>query len=309
MTPARLLFALATMLGIAGIVLSVGRVAADNPAPLPPAPYVKAAQILEYGDPRRLALRSEVALILDEREGVPLYEREIDKPRPIASLTKLMTALVLLESEVALDEPVAIVDADRDRLKGTRSRLPVGTVLSRIDLLRAALGASDNRAAAALARSYPGGSEAFIAAMNTRAQALGMTNTKFADASGLNRRNVSTARDLARLVAATRSQPLIELFSTTAEFRVFDHASNRPVEFVNTNRLVRNDGWDIHLSKTGYTADAGNCLVMQTTVGDRPLTIVLLNSWGKLSKYADATRIRDWLLRTERRVPLTTASI
>ena len=269
--------------------------------------YIPASQIIEYGHPNRLALRSQVALIIDEREEVPLYERQIDTPRPIASLTKLMTALVIVEAGLPLDEPITITRDDRDRLKGTRSRLGFGAMFTRLDLLRAALGASDNRAAAALARSYPGGTDAFVETMNARAAALGMTNTRFADASGLNRHNVSTARDLARLVAAARREPLIEAATTAADFEIFDIQSERTVGFVNTNRLVRHSDWEIHLSKTGYTADAGNCLIMQVTVGERPLTVVLLNSWGKLSKYADARRIRDWLLKAERNIPAVAA--
>ena len=269
--------------------------------------YIPASQIIEYGHPSRLALRSQVALIIDEREEVPLYERQIDAPRPIASLTKLMTALVIVEAGLPLDEPITITRDDRDRLKGTRSRLGFGAMFTRLDLLRAALGASDNRAAAALARSYPGGTDAFVETMNTRAAALGMTNTRFADASGLNRHNISTARDLARLMVAARREPLIEAATTAADFEIYDIQGERTVGFVNTNRLVRHSYWQIHLSKTGYTADVGNCLIMQVTVGERPLTVVLLNSWGKLSKYADARRIRDWLLKAERSATATAA--
>lgn len=270
-------------------------------------PYVQAAQILAYGKPERLRLRSQVALIMDEREGVILYERAPATPRPIASLTKLMTALVVLESSPAMDEGLAITQDDRDRLKGSHSRIPFGTVLTRAELLRAALGASDNRAASALARNYPGGSAVFVAAMNAKAQALDMTGTRFADASGLAPGNVSTARDLLKLLDAARREPLIHSFTTSSTFQVTDLVTGRSIEFVNTNRLVRQEQWEIALSKTGYTADAGNCLVMQVTVAGRPLSIVLLNSWGRSSKYADAKRIRDWLIDTERRIPLITA--
>ena len=272
-------------------------------------PYIKAAQILTYGKPEKLKLRSQVALIMDEREGVPLYERATSTPRPIASLTKLMTALVILESETALDEAVAITEEDRDRLKGSHSRIPFGTVLTRAELLRAALGASDNRAASALARHYPGGRDAFIAAMNAKAQSLDMTGTHFVDASGLAPGNVSTARDLLKLLDAARNQPLIHRFTTSGEFQVTDLARGHIIEFVNTNRLVRQERWEIALSKTGYTADAGNCLVMRVTVAGRPLSIVLLNSWGRHTKYADAQRIRDWLIDTEKRIPQVTAHI
>jgi len=300
-----------TLLGIATAAFTLagddGQTAPAAAAEPSAAPFVQASEILAYGKPERLNLHSQVALILDEREGVLLVTRQIDTPRPIASLTKLMTALVVLESGQALDEPLTITAEDRDRLKGTRSRLRIGAILTRDDLLRAALAASDNRAAAALARNYPGGTEAFVAAMNAKAGILGMAQTHFADASGLDRRNISTARDLLTLATAARAQARLHVYSTSSEVRVTDLATGKPVAWNNTNRLVRNDGWDISLSKTGYTADAGNCLILQTTIGRRPVSIVLLNSWGKLSKYGDARRIRDWLLDTERRVPLTTA--
>lgn len=268
-----------------------------------PASFVSAADIIQYGHPERLTLQSGVAMIMDEREGVVLYGRNIERPRPIASLTKLMTALVILESGLSLDEPVKITRDDHDRLRGTKSRLGFNAVFTRYDLLRASLGASDNRAAAALARTYPGGEDAMFQAMNDKARKLGMTRTKFTDASGLHNGNVSTANDLVRLVEETQKHQLFQMMTTTPSFRVTDRASGHQVAFRNTNRLVHRDSWDISLSKTGYTAAAGNCLIMQTTISDRPLTIVLLNSSGKLSRYGDARRIQDWLEKAERRVP------
>ena len=310
--PTNVLFALGAMFGVAGTLLFFGAANSDaTPVAPAPIPYIKATELLRHASPGRLALLSQVALVMDERDGVMLYGRAIDTPRPIASLTKLMTALVVLESELPLDAPIAITTDDRDRLKGSHSRLHIGAILTRDDLLRAALSASDNRAAAALARTAPGGTEAFVASMNAKALALGMTNTHFADASGLNPRNVSTARDLLKLLEAARAQPRVHAFTTTGELWVTDLATGRVIEFFNTNRLVRHgqDDWGIALSKTGYTADAGNCLVMRVTVAGRPLSIVLLNSWGKASKYGDAQRIRDWLINTERRIPLTTAAL
>ncbi len=242
-----------------------------------------------------LRLRSHAALVQDMRTGAVLYARHADEPRPIASLTKLMTALVVLESGLPLDEPIEITHADRDHLKGSRSRLRIGTVLTRRDLLAAALVASDNRAAAALARRYPGGREAFVAAMNAKARSLGLTRTHFTDPTGLDDGNVSTARELARLVAAAAEWNLIETLSTQSRLSVTDRATGREVVLSNTNRLVYAEDWDIALSKTGYTARAGNCLVMRATVAGRPLAIILLDSWGKLSKYGDARRIRRWL--------------
>ncbi len=330
MKSAKPLLALTALLAVCGAVFVLKAVSATGIiAPADPT-YVKAAQILAHGKPERLALRSQVALVLDEREGVVLYERAAGTPRPIASLTKLMTALVVLESGAALDEKLVITQEDRDRLKGSHSRIAFGGVFTRGDLLRAALGASDNRAASALARAFrprmglhslmaevpetqeqfsgPGGRAAFIAAMNAKAQALGMTSSRFVDASGLGAGNVSTARDLRKLLDAAHSQTLIHDFTTLGEFYITDLVTHRSTPFVNTNRLVRQERWEIALSKTGYTADAGYCLAMQTTVAGRPISIVLLNSWGKASKYGDAQRIRDWLIDTERRIPPVTAN-
>jgi len=309
-----MLFALGAVLGVAGGLFHFSAANSDAtvvvaPAAAPYVPYVKATELLRHASPERLALHSQVALVMDERDGVMLYGRAIDTLRPIASLTKLMTALVILESDLPLEAPIAITTEDRDRLKGTHSRLHFGAILTRDDLLRAALSASDNRAAAALARTAPGGTEAFVASMNAKAQALGMTNTRFADASGLNPRNISTARDLHKLLEAARAQPRLHTFTTSGELWVTDLATGRTIEFFNTNRLVRQEQWEIGLSKTGYTADAGNCLVMRVTVAGRPLSIVLLNSWGKASKYGDAQRIRDWLINTERRIPFATAAL
>lgn len=280
----------------------------DNIAVPPSAPpsrnpnYIKASQFLEYANPHLLYTRSDVALVMDDREGVVLYGRNIDEPRPIASLTKLMTALIILKSGLPLDQTIEITRADRDRLRGSGSRIPFGVVLTRYDALHAALGASDNRAAAALARTYPGGTEAFVAAMNAQAKALGMTSTHYVDSSGLDARDVSTALDLARLASAVHQIPLFHTFTTTGRFSVTDLKRHRTIAFFNTNRLVRNRHWKIALSKTGYTSDAGECLLMQTRIGDRPVTMVLLDSWGRFSRYGDAERVRNWLVRSERHV-------
>jgi len=302
------LFAFGTLLSVTAALLYFGSAYSEStPAAPEPTPYIEANELLRHARPQNLALRSQVALVMDERDGVMLYGQAIDTPRPIASLTKLMTALVVLESEQPLEAPIAITTDDRDRLKGSRSRLHFGAILTRDDLLRAALSASDNRAAAALARTAPGGTQAFVATMNAKAQALGMTQTRFADASGLDPRNVSTARDLLKLLEVAHNQPRIHNYTTNSEIWVTNLASGRSIGFLNTNRLLRQEGWEMDLSKTGYTADAGNCLAMRVTVAGRPLSIVLLNSWGKASKYGDARRIRNWLINTERRVPLVTA--
>ena len=307
MKPTRILIALATVAGMVTTALYVTSDANVTPPPPAaveePASYLKAEDIIQYGQPNRLSLQSNVAIVMDDREGVMLYGRNVDRPRPIASLTKLMTALVILDSGLSLDEQIKITREDRDRLRGTRSRLNFNAVFTRYDLLRAALGASDNRAAAALARTYPGGQEAMVQAMNAKAQELGMIQTRYADSSGLDNGNVSTARDLTRLVAEARKRQMLHILTTTASFRITDLASGREIAYHNTNRLLRKDSWDIALSKTGYTAAAGNCLLMQVTVANRPLTIVLLDSWGKYSRFGDANRIHQWLQKAERRIP------
>lgn len=284
---------------VANPPVSDGVVAADAGA-VP----VSAADIIRHGKPERLGLRSRVALVWDDREGVPLYGRSIDEPRSIASLTKLMTALVILESGLPLDEVILMAPEDRDTLKRTTSHLPIGAALTRYDLLHAALASSDNRAAAALGRTWPGGMAAFIQAMNDKAEQLGMTRTRFADPTGLLAGNISTASDLVKLVAVAHQQPLFRVLSTDGEFTLLNRANGQSIAMHNTNRLLRAESsWDIRLSKTGYTAAAGRCLVMQTNVNGRPLTIVLLNSSGKLTRYGDVVRIRDWLVNTERRIP------
>lgn len=298
---------LVSLATVAGLTLTTLLGTSDANVTLPvedkAASYISAADIIQYGHPERLTLQSGVAMIVDDREGVILYGRNIERPRPIASLTKLMTALIILESGLSLEEPIKLTRDDRDRLRGTKSRLGFGAVFTRHDLLIAALGASDNRAAAALARTYPGGDEAMFQAMNARAQKLGMTQTRFMDASGLHNGNVSTANDLVRLVEETQKHQLFHQMTTKPSFRVTDRNTGRQIAFRNTNRLVHRESWDIGLSKTGYTAAAGNCLIMQATIAERPLTIVLLNSWGKLSRYGDARRIQQWLEKAERRVP------
>jgi D-alanyl-D-alanine endopeptidase (penicillin-binding protein 7) len=263
---------------------------------------IKAALIQQYLDPKKLFLRSSSALIMDVREDVILYGKNSTQQMPIASLTKLMTAMVVLDAKLPLDETIRISKADRDRLRGSKSRLAYGTLLTRNDLLLIALAASENRAAAALARTYPGGKNAFVRAMNEKAGALGMPRTRFKDPTGLNSGNVSTAVDLSTMVQAAYQYPLIRDMTTTAKSSVTDLRSGWEIEFFNTNRLVRKDSWNIELSKTGYISDSGYCLVMHTEIHDRPLIVVLLNSWGKLSKFGDAIRIKKWLIKTERKI-------
>lgn len=239
-------------------------------------------------------LRSNIALILDEKTLQPLYSKNAEEVAPIASITKLMTAMVVLDAGQSLDEEVSVDVADLDTLKGTHSRLRIGMAFPRGELMKLALMASENRAASALARNYPGGLSAAIAAMNSKARALGMSNTEFHDPTGLDSDNVSTARDLAKMVMAARKYHLIQQYTTTATHSV-DGWNGREMRFNNTNPLVRNASWDIGVSKTGFINEAGRCLVMEATINQRPVIIVLLNSWGKSTRIGDANRIKKWI--------------
>lgn len=244
------------------------------------------------GDPQ---VRSNVALVVDAATGRPIYEKNGTEVTAIASITKLMTAMVVLDSGLPLDEPIRISKDDVDTLKNSASRLRVGLVLTRGELLRLALMASENRAASALGRAYPGGMQAFVAAMNRKAASLGMADTHFVEPTGLDSGNVSTARDLARLVHASSTYPLIGEYSTTAQYAVGAGNARHPLEFRNSNRLVNNRAWSIGVSKTGYIREAGRCLVMQAQVAGRQVIIVLLDSWGTLTRIGDANRIKRWM--------------
>lgn len=248
-------------------------------------------------------LRSSVALVQDAESGETLYEKNSETILPIASITKLMTAIVVLERELDLEQGVAVSAEDlrSTRSSRVRGRLRPGSVLTRDELLLLMLMASENRAAAALARTYPGGTEAFVAAMNAEAGRLGLQDTRFADPTGLSPDNVSSAHDLAGLVRAAHSYPLIREYSTRPSAQV--RARGGTVGFRNTNSLVRSDSWDIELSKTGYISAAGRCLVMHMRVASRDLVVILLDSWGKYTRVADARRIRKWLESSVAREP------
>ena len=247
--------------------------------------------------PAALRLRSGAVLVLAQDTGLPLFAKNVDQIMPIASITKLMTAMVVLDAGLPLLESIDIDRSDVDRRKGSRSKLKVGTSLMRAEMLKLALMASENRAAAALARNFPGGTEAFVAAMNQKALEIGMVNTHFEDPTGLTPDNVSTAEDLAKMVAAAHGYPLIREYTTSDSFKIEseDRRRHRLLSYVNSNRLVKNRQWDIGLSKTGYISEAGRCLVLQAMIADRPVIIVLLDSWGKLSRTADANRIKRWI--------------
>lgn len=248
------------------------------------------------GNGQSPSLRSSAALVLDQRTGEILYEKNANSVVPIASITKLMTAMVVLDAAQDLGEFITITRDDIDTLKGSHSRLPVGARVTREHTLLMALMSSENRAAHALGRSYPGGLPAFVEAMNNKADALGMTSSEFRDPTGLSSDNVSTARDLGLMVAAAHSYPLIRELTTTASAYV--DVGRYPVGYQNTNPLVKNRDWMIGLSKTGYIQEAGKCLVMQAWVAGRPTVMVLLDSNGKLTRIADANRVRKWLEKT-----------
>ena len=251
--------------------------------------------MVEYTKDGSPILQSSSALVLDPATGQTLFSKNADHVAPIASITKLMTAMVVLDAKLPLDEPIEITSEDIDLVKGTGSRLPFGAHFRRDDLLRLALMASDNRAASALGRNFPGGLPAFVEAMNAKAHTLGLTQTHYVDSSGLSPGNVSSPQDLANLVKAASQYEVIKEYTTTRAVNVTLPDSKRKMTFVNTNGLVRASDWQIGLSKTGYIAEAGKCLVMQAMIANQPVISVLLDTWGRLTRIGDANRIRRWL--------------
>ena len=240
-------------------------------------------------------LRSSMALVINQEDGSVIYAKRSSVKSPIASLTKLMTAMVAMDANLPPDDLIAVTQDDVDTLKGTSSRLKVGATLSRQAMLHLALMASENRAASALARAYPGGAPAFVAAMNKKARDLGMAQTHFLDSTGLNAGNLSTAEDLAKMVSASYEYPMIRQFSTSQSYDVVLDDYRRPIHFGNTNALVKSDTWDIGLSKTGYISEAGRCLVMQARIAQQAVIIVLLDSEGMRSRLGDANRLKQWM--------------
>jgi serine-type D-Ala-D-Ala endopeptidase (penicillin-binding protein 7) len=245
--------------------------------------------------PGNPGLKSASAIVLDD-EGNVIYGKDVDTVRPIASITKLMTAMVVLDSGIPLDEKITITKEDRDLIRLTGSRLEYGASLPRREMLLLALMSSENRAATALGRTYPGGMENFISHMNRKARALGMNNSRFADPAGLKAENVSTAADLAKMVEAAEGYALITEASTTRRMDVYPYKGRGHLTYGNTNRLLKNNSWDIELSKTGYINEAGRCLVMQANIEGEDVSIVLLNSFGKLTPFGDSNRLRKWML-------------
>lgn len=246
-----------------------------------------------HGASDPLDLKSSVALVIDQDTQEVLLSKNDQAVLPIASLTKLMTGVIISEARLPMDEMVTITQDDVDTEKGSRSRLTVGTTLTRAELLHLALMSSENRAAHALGRTYPGGLSTFVALMNDKAKALGMSDTRYVEPTGLSSRNQSSARDLATLVSKAYNDPVLRELSTSPSHVV--EVGNRSLQYNNTNRLVKNPGWDIGLQKTGYISEAGQCLVMQAKIAGRKLIMVFLDSAGKLSRLGDAERVRRWV--------------
>lgn len=267
-----------------------------SPSAVPAAPPVMTAGDMAglhlTQDP--LSLKSNAAVVIDQMTSQVLFEKNASVPLPIASLTKLMTAMIVVEARQNMDEVLEVTTDDIDREKNSTSRLRIGSHMSRANMLHIALMSSENRAASALGRNYPGGSPAFVAAMNAKAKALGMNDTRYVDSTGLSSHNVASARDLAKLVVAAYQYPVIRDYSTNARYAV-DTGVGHQLQYINSNRLVLNPSWEIGLQKTGYISEAGRCLLMQSRIDGRPVIMVFLDSKGKDSRLADAGRVRKWL--------------
>jgi len=240
-----------------------------------------------------LDLRSSVAMVIDQQTGEAIFQKNADAVLPIASITKVMTAMVVLDAGLSGTEVLEVTEADRDTERRSSSRLPIGSRLTRVELLNLALMSSENRAASALSRNYPGGQGAFVRAMNAKAAAIGMSDSHFSDPTGLSSDNVANARDLARMVRAASAYPLIRQYSTSSEATV--DLGTRQVTFRSTNRLIDDPAWEIGMQKTGYISEAGKCLVMQARIESRTMIIVLLDASGAQSRFADAQRLRRWM--------------
>jgi len=240
-------------------------------------------------------LRSASALVINA-DGNVIYGKDVDTVRPVASITKLLTAMVILDSDLDLNEKITVTRADRDLVQLTGSRLEYGASLPRREMILIAIMASENRAATALGRTWPGGMGQFVEAMNKKAIQLGMANSHFADPAGLNVSNMSSARDLMKMVTAAQDYALIRQASTTTRIEVRPYTKRGPLVYGNTNRLLKNKTWDIALSKTGYINESGRCLVMQANIDGEFVSIVFLNSFGKLTPFGDSNRLRKWML-------------
>lgn len=256
---------------------------------------VTAAAATFSRDPAQLHLASHSALLVDLQTGQVIYENKPDQVVPIASVTKLMTAMVVLDAKQSMSEDIAVDISQTKEMKGVFSRVKLGSTLSRHDMMLIALMSSENRAAATLAHHYPGGYNAFITAMNAKARALGMSHTRYVEPTGLSEQNVSTARDLSKLLTAARRYPMLSELSTTKEKTVSFKKPNYTLGFHNTDHLLNQKNWDIQITKTGFTDKAGHCLVLVTSMGGRPVAMVILDAFGKYTHFADAARLRTWV--------------
>lgn len=281
--PVKLRYSLLSLLLLGSSVASVPSVLASENAPT-------------THNASSLVLASGSAMVVDLKTHNVIYSSNPDVQVPIASITKLMTAMVALDAKPAMDEVISVDIHNTKELKGVFSRVRVGSEVSRRQMMLMALMSSENRAAASLAHHYPGGYNAFIKAMNAKARSLGMTHTRYVEPTGLSVKNVSTARDLTKLLAASKNYPLISQLSTTETQSVTFSNPVYTETFNNTNHLVRNDKWAIQLTKTGFTNQAGHCLAMRTTIGGRQVALVVLDAFGKYTHFADANRLRDWML-------------
>lgn len=288
--------AVSAVLLASALVCSPGLAA---PVQQPPA---KASKAINARNPGRPDVRAGSYMVLDERGSQVLAANREDKPAPIASITKLMTAIVVLEAGQSLDESITIGPDEVRATRGSASRLPAGSTLTRGELLRLALMSSENRAAAALCNQYPGGRRRCVSAMNGKARELGMRSSRFVEATGLSPENVASPRDLAKLVMAASADARIADYSTTPKYTVT--LRRQRAEFHNTNPLVKSPTWEIALQKTGYIAEAGRCLVMRTVIDGRNVVIVLMNSWGTQTRFADARRIRAWIEKRRPGLPV-----
>ena len=258
--------------------------------------------------PARQELASGSALLVDLKSNKVLYSSHPDMVVPIASVTKLMTAMVALDAKLPMNEQLPVIIRDVPQMRGIYSRVRLGSEISRREMLLLALMSSENRAAASLAHHYPGGVPAFVAAMNAKARALGMTHTHYEEPTGLSVHNVSSANDLLKLLKATRQYPLIGQLSATPEKTVAFRKPNYTLDFRNTNALTRKAGWHVQLTKTGFTNSAGHCLVMRTTMAGKPVALVVLDAFGKYTHMADASRLRKWL-ETGKVTPVAPAAL
>lgn len=289
-----------TRVWVAAIALLVSVIGINEATAAPPAKsVVETRSTAMVGKP---GLHSRAALVMNADTGEVLYGKNMNETVPIASITKLMTSIVVLDAKQNMNEMLTITQADVDRLKNSHSRLRVGARMPRNEMMLLALMSSENRAASALARNYPGGVQAAIRAMNQKAAALGMKHSRFADGTGLNAENRASLVDLAKLVKAANSYPLIHKYSTTESHVASLSGQRYKLKYNNTNPLVKNKTWNIGVTKTGYIREAGMCLVMQARIGSTNTVLVLMDSWGKNTRVGDATRVKQWMESSMRNI-------